>query len=409
MKIVLFITSLILLLSFQAPASEAPQVEREPAAIPKNSKAPWKPIPIDGVELSFVYKGEFSRVFSGGVDSQNSYLENLDIKLAIDAEKAMNWTGASFFLYGLGDRGSQPTNSPSFNVGDLQGVSNIETSRSAFKLYEAWYQQKFWDGKASVLLGLHDLNSEFYVTDTSTLFFNSSFGIGNEMAQTGVNGPSIFPTTTTAVRLQIEPTPWFYFQVASFNAQAGDPEASEDSHLRSFGNDGTLLISEAGFVSDIDGNAGKYSVGTWGYDHSFAHLNNSGEHNKSVGSYLLIDHPLSQNQSVFLRYGVASQETNAVHSNLSGGYVIKDPFHLNEQDRMGVAFAQASLGDAYREALSAEGSESEAQETTYELNYRFHVLPGLVLQPDYQYIVNPSGLKASKDAHYGALRVEIYY
>ena len=96
-----FIALIFLNLFFLNVRAETPHIDREPAAIPKNSKVPWNLwVPSsylpEGLEFSFVYKGELSRVVSGGVESQNSYLEDLDMKLAIDAEKLMNWTGASF-------------------------------------------------------------------------------------------------------------------------------------------------------------------------------------------------------------------------------------------------------------------------------------------------------------------------
>ena len=47
-----------------------------------------------------------------------------------------------------------------------------------------------------------NLNAEFYVNDSSAMFINSSFGMGQDFAQSGKNGPSIFPVTSTDVELR---------------------------------------------------------------------------------------------------------------------------------------------------------------------------------------------------------------
>lgn len=49
-------------------------------------------------------------------------------------------------------------------------------------------------------IGLYDLNSEFDALDDAGLFINSAFGVGTDIGLTGVNGPSIFPVTSLAVR-----------------------------------------------------------------------------------------------------------------------------------------------------------------------------------------------------------------
>lgn len=66
-------------------------------------------------------------------------------------------------------------------------MDNIETpvNGNTTKLFQAWLQQTFLDERASVLAGLYDLNSEFYVTDSASMFTHPTFGIGAEFAGTG--------------------------------------------------------------------------------------------------------------------------------------------------------------------------------------------------------------------------------
>ena len=55
------------------------------------------------------------------------------------------------------------------------------------------------------LIGRYDLNSEFYRLQSASLFLNSSFGIGPEFSQSGLEGPSIFPNTSVGARFAIKP------------------------------------------------------------------------------------------------------------------------------------------------------------------------------------------------------------
>ena len=129
----------------------------------------------EGIDFDVVYKADVISVLSGGLQRTTTALGNLDLKLTVDAEKLFGWQGARFFLYGLADHGGKPN---AHNVGSAQGIDNIEVSTNTAKLYQAWVEKNFWEGRASVLVGLYDLNSEFYVSDTASLFLNPSPGIG---------------------------------------------------------------------------------------------------------------------------------------------------------------------------------------------------------------------------------------
>jgi porin len=279
------------------------------------------------------------------------------------------------------------------------------------RVYEAWAQQLFLDDKVSLLVGLHDLNSEFYVTDTSGLFFNSSFGVGKDLSQTAVNGPSIFPNAAAAIRLRVEPTKSFYLETALFNAQAGDPAQPQGTHFRLGANDGQLFITEAAYFrgrSEGQKLYGKYGLGVWSYTRTFDNLaqtvtDSSGNEvplqSTSRGAYFLGEQAVSELASIFLRYGVASTDTNAVSRCLGTGVVFTGLLPSRDRDRFGLALARSTLGE----------SSGGGAETTYEANYRVELIPGVALQPDLQYIVHPSADITIDNALVGAFRVELSF
>lgn len=147
---------------------------------------------------------------------------------------------------------------PNTDFGTLQGVNNIEVGTHRLRLYEAWIEAPFAEGRVSLLGGLYDLNSEFYATDSAGLLLGPAFGIGSELAATGSAGPSIFPSTSLAVRLNVRPTLNSYVRAAVFNARAGT--LGDDGGIDTRFNEGVLAIAEAGYAGDSH-----FAIGVWRY------------------------------------------------------------------------------------------------------------------------------------------------
>jgi len=174
----------------------------------------------DGVDVALLYTGDVWRNQRGGRQSGNAYLDNVDLTVALDAEKVWGWTGASFFGYALYNNGATFSAS---HVGDAQVVTNIETVRAA-RLFELWYEQQFNAWALTSRVGLYDLNSEFYATPSSALFLHAGHGIGTDFSQSGETGPSIFPLTSLALRLQQNLTSTLSWRAAILDAVPGDPD-----------------------------------------------------------------------------------------------------------------------------------------------------------------------------------------
>ncbi len=386
----------------------------QPKPFPPNeeTQAASTPSPFD---LSLSYKGEVNRVLSGGVQRKSEYLGVLDLRAGVDLDRLIAWKGGKAYFDVLGTHGGHPSE----NVGDVQVTSNLDAPTTTLKLYEAWVSQALFEDKVSLLAGFHDLNTEFYVTETSGLFLNSSFGVGKDLSQSGQNGPSIFPSTSPALRLRVDPNPSFYAQIGIFAARAGDPEQPHGTQARIDSKDGAFQVAEAGYVRGRgDGNKlyGKYALGAWGYTRTFDHqtqtlTNADGEEvpvqAASHGFYLLSEQALNDTFAVFFRYGVASTEVNAISSGLGSGVAATGLLPGRDKDRLGFGIAHITFGDEYKSALQSEDVATGSSETSLELTYRAEVLPFLSLQPDLQYVISPSADPTIPNAWVGALRFEI--
>src|SRR5450432_58646 len=194
------------------------------------------PASADWLTPALTYDGSALGNLRGGGRTGSAYGGNLHLKLTTHGE-ALGWPGTSAFVDVLTIHGGRPSRF----VGDAQGVSNIE-GPTGTQVEEFWVQHNFKGSSGSLLLGIYDLNSEFYRLAAAGLFLNSSFGIGPEFAQSGVEGPSIFPRTSAGLRLAYKPSPDTVLRAALLD---GVPLARPDGSRAAFrGSDGWLGVME---------------------------------------------------------------------------------------------------------------------------------------------------------------------
>jgi porin len=337
-------------------------------------------------------------------------LDNLDIKLSLDGEKIAGLKGSSALLYVLSNHGGKPA-----VLGDhTAGVDNIETAEggNTIKLYQAWIQQTFLDERLSVLAGLYDLNSEFYVTEASGIFIQPTYGIGPEMAGTGQNGPSVFPTASFAIRAKAE-TAGYYLQAVVLDGVPGDPNNHQGTHVQFNKGDGALQVVEGAIPLSAAENAhdNKLALGVWRYTARFDDWVDPSVKSASHGFYAIMEKVLSYKSgsdegsiNSFVRVGKANADADPSQFDMSwsAGLVFSGLFAGRDQDQLGIAFAHERNGAKYR----ASTGNTVPSEKSFELTYRYQALPGLVLQPMAQYLINHSSDPAQDKTLWLGMRVE---
>ncbi|MFZ3005204.1 MAG: carbohydrate porin [Phenylobacterium sp.] len=355
--------------------------------------------------LAATYTADVAGSVSGGASQAGKVLDNLMIEADLDLDKALGWKGATAHLSLLNNAGGAPNDI----ARTLQGVDNIEVTRPRGKIYEAWLQQDF--GAASVRAGLYDLNSEFYATDAAGLLISPAFGIGSELAATGPNGPSIFPSTALAVRVRLAPSDTTYIQAAALNAHAGvigDPGGvdTEFDH-------GALLAAEAGWTG-----RGKLALGVWRYTQDqddILDIDAAGDPvpRAAAGAYLLLEQPLRGAEgdlravAGFLRLGVSDGDTTPFKDGGQAGLLMTQVFANRPDSALSVGVAYGGLSDKFQQTLAGGGGRAAASESTLELTYADRVAPRLMLQPSVQYVVHPGGTRDADPVVVLALRVSI--
>ena len=392
-----------------------------------------------GVTVEVVLKSDILSNLSGGRRRGTRYMDNWDLKLKADGDRLWGWTNTTGYLHVLSNHGGNINRS---HVGSFMGVDNIEASTNTTRVFHGWLERSFFGEKLSVLAGLYPVDSEFYVTEATGVFLHPAGGMAAEVAQTGVNGPSIFPTSSAGIRAKWRPVPKFYLQAALVDAVPGDPDNPHGTHIRFDRGDGTLALVEIGLrptetdvVSHLEPERGvpvdpvvkvhetaetisKYAMGYWRYAPRFDDLVDKDALGKpsrrfNRGAYFLAEQSVyrekddpSRGMTLYFRYGVANGDVNTLDYSYSLGLRYKGLLPGRGEDEFGIGMTRGHAGAKF---IQAAATPLAGSETALEIAYRARINPWLAIHPTLQRIVNPGHNPAMGDAWIAGTRFEVAF
>ena len=344
--------------------------------------------------LEATYTADLIGPVAGDGPRRAVLLDNLDVVADLDLGRAMGWRGATLHGYLLSNQGGAPNDF----AGTLQGVDNIEVGRQAVRLYELWVDAPVGE-HLSILAGLYDLNSEFYATESAGLLIAPPFGIGSELASTGVNGPSIFPSTALALRVNLTGEAG-YVRAAALNARAsvpGDPDGVDTDF-----EDGALVIAEAGRRSG----AGSLALGLWRYSHEqddLRDLTPGGDpvQRTAQGAYLLAERVMlgdddGRKVTGFVRLGVSDRRTSPFSGGWQAGVLVERVFAGRPDSVLSVGLQQGLLSSRGQDLIAAGGVDPADAESGIEITYADRLTDRVTIQPDLQVVFDAGGDRAAE-------------
>jgi porin len=351
---------------------------------------------------------------AGGLQRGTAYLDNLDLVIDVDAERA--WGLAGLWLHGHLLYNNAATFSDRY-VGDALVISNIDATR-ALRPFELWIDWRPPRAQSmSVRAGLYDVNSEFDATIARSLFLNSSHGVGHEFAQSGQNGPSIFPVTSLGARFAWQPDERWLVEFAALDGVPGDPERPARTTIDLSADDGALFVGE---VTVVPFTTGRVSLGHWRYSADFDDLlatdatgaalrrsDNRGTYVNAEFFPAAASAEAPPRWTAFLRMGVANGHINAYDQYHALGIVWHDAVLPGIQDAVGIALATTRASDDYCTLRGRSGLATDRHEYNLELTWRIPVTEYLPIQPDLQYVINPGNEPGRDDALAIGLRLEM--
>lgn len=366
------------------------------------------------LEIGALYVADALANVQGGLREGAAWIDYFEVAAAYDAGRSLGIEKLTLFASLV------RTNTPTFSdryVGDAMIVSNIDSTRS-LRVLEAWLDWGFEaGGPGSLRVGLYDLNSEFDTTESRGLFLNSAYGIGQELAQTGRNGPSIYPVTALAARVAWAPRDPWLVELAVVDGVPGDPSGGHRSRWHLSRSEGALLIGE---ITTAAGPVAQFSIGHWRYTSQFAGVvadqpdGSSDLERDNYGTYLTAEFTPRREAdagmsrwSAFVRGGEANDRVNAFERHVAAGVVIASPWPRAQGSMLGLAFSEAKVGADCRVAERRAGRTIGRYERNVELTWRLPVGAHVVLQPDVQYVINPGADDRIPDAWIVGVRLEL--
>ena len=370
-----------------------------------------------GIAISPSYIGEVQGNPTGGIAHGVTYDGVLNVPLDLDLDRISHGFFQDLVLHtnalwihgqGLSTR----------KVGDFSNVSNI-AGYNTVRLQELWLEQAFWRKRASVRLGVLAADAEFFTSSNGSLFINGTFGA---FTFVGANlpDPPVYPVAVPGVRIAVQPVSFLSFRAGVYGGDGGGSQ-DQNNHgtnfnLRSL--DGALVFAEAAYLYNQSpgdrGLVGTYKVGTFVHTGSADFptfesqtrnvLGEGSIRNRGTdyGVYGVIDQDLlksgGRTVSSFLRVGGAPSDANFVDFYVDGGFNFAGFVPGRIRDVAGIAVAYSSVSDDYSRSQRQLGLPGSSNETVVEATYKVQIAPWWSVQPDLQYVFNPSGVDGSHDA-----------
>lgn len=378
-----------------------------------------------GFQIGLNYTGEVLGNTSGGTRTGAIYDGRLEMTLDGNLETAIGIPGLTMHVSAFQIHGRALS---THNIGNLMAVSNIEAT-PATRLFEAWFEQQLFGGRASVRFGQLAADQEFITTSWGGLFINGTFGWPAIVASDLPNGGPAYPLATPGVRVKFEPTGNLALLAAVFNGDpAGpatafdnpNPQARNNNGLRFRLRDRPFVIAEAQGKYEIAGLAGVAKLGGWAHFGRFADQRygtdllsladpaSNGvaiQHRGDHGIYGVIDQQIYKLGSgevdkgigVFLRASFSPPNRNLVSFYIDGGVNFTGMIPGRPDDSFGVAVGHAQISGAARgldfdaNFFAGVPGPIRSAETTIEATYLYKVVDGWTLQPNFQYVIRPAG------------------
>jgi porin len=266
-------------------------------------------------------------------------------------------------------------------VGNSFPIQLADVADQHVRLTYLSFTQSFAEDEVSIRLGRLTINSVFGEEFLASEYFKAFTSVGIDLVPLGLflNAPGAFgyPDATWGVRAKVEPVSWFYVMGGAYN---GDPALKQGERhgvdfslrgplfligelgvRRNYGKQSSRLASNLKLGANYDG--GRYGV----YAIGDQELVRFGE--ASAGRHV----------GAFGALTIAPGDGAPVPVFVDCGLVLYGPTSGRAKDFVGLAVVYG----AYRNPRDFE--------MTLEATYGLKPVPGLVLQPDVQYIIHPSG------------------
>ena len=368
----------------------------------------------NGVSLGGEAIYEYSSVLDGGLRRSGSGRGLFVLDLEIDMEQWLSVKGGTLFAHYLNvtrERGG------SADAGDIQAYSNMESEYALHSLYEIWYQQELMNDRLRIKVGKVDANTEFAYVDAAGNFANSSAGFSPTLftfptypdPSMSVN---VFATAVQTDRHTVTVGYGLYDGAGAVDGFRLGTRGPATFFSNEESND-YFQIAQAAWAWEScgwlgAGLGGRMSVGGWHHNGEFTRFNGSTKEG-AHGFFMTLEQQLTMGAGgdkngvyAFGQYAWADEDVSEIAQHFSVGLVTQGTLPNRQHDSAGIYLSHVDLSDD----PAAGFTENE---TVIDAFYRVQLTSQFYVQPELQYIMNPSDDSSVDDALVGGVRFALSF
>ncbi|XBS70362.1 carbohydrate porin [Acerihabitans sp. KWT182] len=371
-----------------------------------------------GVLLRANLINQYSRNTRGGVGQGHTNVGQFNIGADLDLDKLVGTHGSSFHFTVYKDYGTGLSHDVTGTFPKQQNIYKNE--------YPAWhlglfaFEQKLLDDRLDVTVGRLGTTA-YYAKLPTNCQFQTGDNCGVPRLINSESGYSLLPSATWAINMRYRTTPHTYVESGVYEVNP-TTAASNGLDFSTSQATGVTVPLEWGWSQP-----GKFDLKVGGYvstaPHTDPYYNTAGrslgtyggtadEANKErKGVYLLGDKVVwrpgadsPRNLAVFGGVVQQLEDEEIMKQQFLSGAVLTGPLAARPHDTIGFSASLFTLTDkeiAYlRDARAKAGGSgsNDPHEYSMELNYGWHVSPGIIVMPNIQYIIHPDNSGLAKTA-----------
>lgn len=381
-----------------------------------------------GVDFEFFYIASNPYNVCGGIDEGSAYQGALLMLMDLDSQKLAGYEGGHFHISGVSLHGEDHFSDN--HIGDFNKVNLIDFP-NAWRLWELWYEQKFWNNKVSIKFGQLAVDQDFIVAEyynslaaitllNQTFFFPTlAFNVYDIPALYPIGNHALAssPYGAPGLRLRVDATERCYAQVGVYD---GFPDQDNGLQMKLDKDEGALIYFETGYrlnqLPGDDGLPGNIKLGAFYHTDDFADNTSvfTGTptfHSGTYGAYGLLDQTLyreigkediaKQGLVGFFRLTGAPADRNLTTFGVDGGLVYKGLIPTRDWDSLAIAASYLKMSEDIADGQRSIGLPSSQivdYEAAVEINYKAQMTAWWTLHFAVERVIHPQGSSAIDDA-----------
>jgi len=362
-----------------------------------------------GVQVGLTYTAEPAVLASGGYESGDTYLHNINASLRLDLEKLIKIPRTTFlakYSSRSGDNLSEEYVVPAF----------AEDGRYIYGEYFNKSQEAF-GGQTTKLVNFQFTTEvgDFLSVDYGRLVMNDIF-LRSDLYCNFMNNAICGSPKGVFTPYALNAYPGLELRVGVFDG--GWTEQNTDGWDWSLGNNGTVVAAELQYYFDRAESGGTQNVIKLGVNHHAGDFNNlrTGEMTEGHTSFWLLADWMLYREENSMSQGLATfgsvvvnddDEISALPVIYTLGFIYEGLIPTRDRDKLGlmITYAEHSEHNTYTHDF-VSGIE-RGNEALAEITYNFILGYGIELMPSAQFISNPNGSEEFSDVTVFGLKFNV--